>query len=439
MKLAIFSPIPPQATGIADYAYDLIIGLSQDKKTHITVLSMLNSSIFESINNIEVINTLIAPHSPILETHDFSQYDQIIYHLGNNGEFHTYMLPVLKQFGGVVHLHDLVLQQVLARETQVSKYNRQSYLQVIRREYGNKISQYMNQLIDQNYKLWQTEYSHLLPCFETYLRYADACIVHSDFAYTQVNNKLPGLSIDKVPQLYNIQKKFIASDNKQGKTLKLGIFGGIERNRKVDIILEVLAEIVQADQQIKFELIIVGAFSEDCQDIIDLPEKLGIADKVSIYHRVGQKEFFQRLNSIDLLIALREPTTGETSAVVMQALQLNKLVMVSNIGWYSELPELIDKVSREHLAEDLSHCLKKYLSSDASGMEYFEKQQQRLNQYTKNKWNYEDYISDYIHILEKQSRNKSKQKILNKIIFHLNELGLTQNKSSISRIADKLI
>ncbi len=446
MKLAIFTPISPQATGIANYTYDLIIGLSQLVNIHIRIFTIIDSHCFSHIKTIEVINTLDSVHAPIMETHDFNQYDQILYHLGNNGEFHTYMLPILKKFGGIVHLHDLVLQQLLASETRVSIFNRQDYLHVIQREYGSKIYSYVNQLMDKEYPLWQTEYAYLLPCFEAYLRFSDACIVHSNFAYHQINNKIPGLLINKVPQLYNIKNKQFSPEREQLKSqksahnsLKLGIFGGIENNRKVDSIIKVLAEIYHSEQKIKFELIIVGAFCEECKHIIELPEKLGIADKVSIHHRVDKKEFFQLLNNIDLLIALREPTAGETSAVVMQALQLNKLPIVSDVGWYSELPEWIDKVSSETLVEDLSNRLKKYLTVDLSGIKYFKKQQKLLNQYIKNKWDYDEYIANYMSVLEKQSRNKTKQRILKKVYFHLNELELTQNKPTISRISEKLI
>ena len=51
----------------------------------------------------------------------------------------------------------------------------------------------------------------------------------------------------------------------------------------------------------------------------------------------------QRLTSLmaacDVLVNLRSPTMGETSGSVIRALSLGKAVIVSDIGWFSELPD----------------------------------------------------------------------------------------------------
>jgi len=44
------------------------------------------------------------------------------------------------------------------------------------------------------------------------------------------------------------------------------------------------------------------------------------------------------------MIALRMPTMGETSAVVMKALQAGLPTIVSDHGWYAELPECVRKL-----------------------------------------------------------------------------------------------
>ena len=41
----------------------------------------------------------------------------------------------------------------------------------------------------------------------------------------------------------------------------------------------------------------------------------------------------------DVLVNLRYPTMGETSGSVIRALSLGKPVLVSDVGWFSELPD----------------------------------------------------------------------------------------------------
>jgi glycosyltransferase involved in cell wall biosynthesis len=41
----------------------------------------------------------------------------------------------------------------------------------------------------------------------------------------------------------------------------------------------------------------------------------------------------------DVHVALRAPTMGETSASVVRSLSLGKPLVVSDVGWFSELPD----------------------------------------------------------------------------------------------------
>ena len=41
----------------------------------------------------------------------------------------------------------------------------------------------------------------------------------------------------------------------------------------------------------------------------------------------------------DVLVNLRYPTMGETSGSVIRALSLGKPLVVSDVGWFSELPD----------------------------------------------------------------------------------------------------
>ena len=46
----------------------------------------------------------------------------------------------------------------------------------------------------------------------------------------------------------------------------------------------------------------------------------------------------------DVCVSLRAPTMGETSGTVMRALSLGKPLVVSDLGWFAELP---DEVARK--------------------------------------------------------------------------------------------
>lgn len=404
MKIAILTPMPPQKTGISDYAHDLIEGLSSKKNMQITVITKK-----ESI--------------------DFDDFELIIYHLGNNAEFHAYMYEVLKKYGGIIHIHDIVLHQVLVEAIEYKK-NPQKYFNLLSKFYGTNVLRYTKKLLGLSIEPWKTSLVNHLPFFEAFVQHSDACIVHSDYTSRKIKDKFPSLPIYKIHQLYNLPSIIFNTTN----IFKIGVLGGVEVNRKVELIIESLAKVIKIDKNIKIELIIVGAVTERCKEILKLPKKLAIDSYVKFYHHVSDDEFLTLFNSIDLLIALRDPSIGETSAVVMKALQLNKLVIVSNVGWYSELPDFVDKLSNKNLENELTQILKIYLED----INLLDNKKKLLKKYNEEVLDFDNYINEYFNIIQLQIAKTSNKFLIKRVALHIEELNLKNNKDYLKRVSTKL-
>ncbi|MGB3751635.1 MAG: glycosyltransferase family 1 protein, partial [Arcobacteraceae bacterium] len=103
-KLAYFSPMPPQRSGIADYSLELLSYLSDYYDIDIIV---------EDMNSID--KDILEKYS--LETIDYfednvSKYQRKLYHFGNS-HFHKYMFDLLAKYQGTVVLHDFYLGHVI--------------------------------------------------------------------------------------------------------------------------------------------------------------------------------------------------------------------------------------------------------------------------------------------------------------------------------------
>ncbi len=395
MEIALFTPLPPQNTGIADYVFHWLEGMSSADDVTITVFSNANITTLlgYSIKSITEINDA-----------QLAAFDLIVYHLGNNFQYHGYILEIIKKHKGIIHLHDVVVHYLLAAKT-YGNGDLESYLNLIAQHYGKTTRDDFFVRLTANQIPWEQDDVIDFPLFEEFVQYADACIVHSNYALKRIKSVFPQLCVHTIPQLYRLTPNLYAAHS--SKILQIGVFGGVDPQKKVDVIIKALASIHQS-KHYDFKLHIVGGISLPCEFVHSLPQELGIADKVHVHGRVNEKTYTQLFNSVDLIIALRMPTMGETSAVVMQALQLNIPVIVNNIGWYSELPDFVDKIGLDNLEKNLQDTLLNYFSV----VGYLENKVQQIQDYASSHFDFENYIANYTKILHYQYNLK-----LNKLLY----------------------
>src|SRR6185437_10453255 len=85
-------------------------------------------------------------------------------------------------------------------------------------------------------------------------------------------------------------------------------------------------------------LLLVGASGERF-DLARRLERLGLgAEAIAHEDYVPEERLWSLLAACDVLVNLRSPTMGETSGSVIRGLSLGKAMLVSDVGWFSELP-----------------------------------------------------------------------------------------------------
>ena len=107
MRIAYYSPLPPERSGIADYSALLLPALQE---------------------RLEVVVVGRKTRRP-------RAVDLRLYHVGNNAEAHGWIVDELRQRPGVVVLHDFVLHHLVAGLT-LGRGNRSGYLDAMQAEAG---------------------------------------------------------------------------------------------------------------------------------------------------------------------------------------------------------------------------------------------------------------------------------------------------------------
>ena len=107
MRVAYFSPMPPETSGIADYSALLLPAL----RRHVDVTVVKRG-------------TKRPPRGA----------DVAVYHIGNNPDAHGWILDALRRAPGIVVLHDFVLHHLVAGVT-IGRRDGHGYLDAMEREH----------------------------------------------------------------------------------------------------------------------------------------------------------------------------------------------------------------------------------------------------------------------------------------------------------------
>ena len=142
----------------------------------------------------------------------------------------------------------------------------------------------------------------------------------------------------------------------------LGCFGNVNSSKRVPQLLEAFARLRRDRPSAR--LLLVGATSPGF-DLDRRLQRLGLSGEGIIrMDYVPEEQLWALMAACDAFINLRAPTMGETSGSVVRQLSLGKPVVVSDVGWFAELPvEVALKVPVDEREVDTLHAALELLAS----------------------------------------------------------------------------
>ena len=307
MKVAYFSPMPPERTGIADYSALLLPALGD--RLDVTVVKRGRRK---------------APRGT----------DVSLYHVGNNPDAHAWIVDALHREPGVVVLHDFVLHHLVAGMT-VGRRNGHGYLDAMEREYGVVGRLLAHGVLDKRIPpLWESRPADF-PLGSFVLEHATGVIVHSRTVSDLVRASGFTRPVWVVPHpawpVNQIAPVRIATGP------VIGCFGVVNASKRIPELLDATAKVREAHPDVT--LLLVGPTSPGF-DLERRLQRLGLAEEGLVHEGwTDEARLWQLMAGADVAVNLRHPTMGETSGSVIRALSLGKPLVVSDVGWFSELPD----------------------------------------------------------------------------------------------------
>ena len=307
MKVALFSPMPPERSGIADYSALLLPALRA---------------------RCEVVTVKRGAKKPPRGT------DLCVSHIGNNPDAHGWIVEALRRTPGVVVLHDFVLHHLVAGLT-IGRRDGHGYLDAMEREGGVVGRLLGHAVLDKRIPpLWENRPEDFHLAGEV-LDLATGLIVHS--RYVQGKARAAGYEgpVWIVPHPAFPVPDLAAAD--VGGEPLFGTFGNVNASKRVPQLLEAFATVRQRHEA--SALLLVGATSPGF-DLDRRLQRLGL-DGAGLVREgyVDERRLWELMAAADVHVNLRSPTMGETSGTAIRALSLGRPLIVSDVGWFSELPD----------------------------------------------------------------------------------------------------
>ena len=306
MKVAYYSPMPPERSGIADYSSLLLPAL----RRHVEVDVVRRG-----------------------RTRPARGTDLSLYHVGNNPDAHGWIVDALRKRPGVVVLHDFVIHHLVAGLT-IGRRDGHGYLDALERE-GGVVGRLLGHgVLDKRIPpLWESRPQEFHLAGEV-LGLATGLIVHSH--YVEELSRGAGFEgpIWRVPHpAWPVPD--LAAETVAGEPL-VGSFGNVNSSKRIPQLLEAFARLRRDRPGAR--LLLVGATSPGF-DLDRRLQRLGLSDEGILREDyVDERRLWSLMAACDVCVNLRAPTMGETSGSVVRQLSLGKPAIVSDMGWFSELP-----------------------------------------------------------------------------------------------------
>jgi glycosyltransferase involved in cell wall biosynthesis len=312
VKVAYLSPMPPERTGIADYSGLLVPALRE--RVELQVVRRGARRLPRGI-------------------------DVALYHVGNNADAHGWIIRALRRNRGVVVLHDFVLHHLVAGLT-VARGDKDGYLDAMQRDAGVTGRLIAHGVVDGLLPpVWESR-PHEFPLVHSVLDHADGVVVHSHYVEDEIRARGFTRPVWRIPMPTWPVPEVEPLRLPREASVVIGCFGNLNPAKRLPQLLRAFAEVRSRHPEAL--LVLAGGISSRHELDLHVTES-GLRLDESVVHLgfVEEHEIWPLLAACDVLVSLRFPTMGETSGSVVRTLAVGRPLVVSDVGWFSELPDSV--------------------------------------------------------------------------------------------------
>jgi glycosyltransferase involved in cell wall biosynthesis len=283
MKVGFFSPLPPAATGVADYSAALMAEMRKSGEV------VANAS-----------------------------GDVNLYHIGNNHLHREIHARALAE-PGVISLHDAVLHHFY-----LGTLDEGAYIEEFVYNYGEWSRGLAADLWKNRARSGSAARYFDYPMLRRIAESAKAIIVHNPAAAAQVRRDTPAARIEEIPHLFLRPPPVTPNPALLERgSLLAGVFGHLRESKRIPVILRAMQRLWA--EGLNWRLLVQGDFASS-----DLERALAARINDPRILRTGylpEADFWSWASAVDICLNLRYPSASETSGIAISMMGIGKPVL----------------------------------------------------------------------------------------------------------------
>lgn len=317
LSVGFVSPFPPTASGIADYSAEIATALG----------ALADVTRYEPARAGRAVT---------------SGHDVVLFQIGNDPLHEPSVVALRERPRGVpavVVLHDFSLHHLFAA-AYLDGGRARDYVAEMERAHGARGRDLAERSVaGPRIPVWDLD-PWTWPLSGGVVGDADAVIAHSRLVRGAVLRSRPGTRVFEIPMHVSPAPRTDREEARrrlgvpEGRALAASL-GFVTPAKRLHRVLDALATLPEAARPF---LLVGGRIGTD-DPLRTRARDLGLEDDVRFHGWMSEDELWLTASAADLAVNLRYPTMGETSGAVCRIAGFGLPFLVSDVGWFRELPD----------------------------------------------------------------------------------------------------
>jgi len=297
-----------------------------------------------------------------LDDRTLENYDLAVYNFGNYLPFHREIFLLSRHWPGICILHDIVMHHFFAAYYLEDLHSPAAYSLLMERLYGEPGASAAARSLA-GHPVWESGEVSRFPLFEEVVQGALGVVTHSEFFRRRVAQNFTGPT-RRIPLAYDADRSGpVVPRSRLGveeDRVLLVTVGHVNPNKRIEAVIEALGSLGSAAGRLVYA--VLGPASPEYQrKLEEAVRRNHLEGVVRFLGHVPDDVLRAWLSHADICINLRFPATEGASASAIEEMLFGKPVIVTDTGFYSELPAdcvvKIDPAREDDLAGVLSRLV----------------------------------------------------------------------------------